>query len=137
VFIFDTDSISQIIRKQPSLSFIRRLSGISPEHQFTTTITVGELIYGAYKSNRPEYFIEKLDSIVWPNISILPFDEDAARIYGKLRADLERKGMVVSEPDMRIASIALYHNFTVITGNTRHFSKIPGLKIGNWIEERP
>jgi tRNA(fMet)-specific endonuclease VapC len=134
MYLFDTDTISQIIKKNPSISFIKRLAAIPPEYQSTTSITVGELVYGAYKSNKPSYFIEKLNSMVWPNITILPFDEDAAQIYGRVRADLEKKGITVTEPDLRIASIALTHNVTVITGNIKHFSKVPGLKVENWLD---
>jgi len=134
MYLFDTDAISQIIKKNPSLPFIKRLASILPEHQFTTTITVGEMVYGAYKSNRPSYFIEKLDSMVWPNINILPFDKGAAKIYGRLRADMEKRGLTLTEPDMRIASIALHHGLIVVTGNVRHFSKVHGLKIENWLE---
>ena len=135
MYLFDTDSISQIIKNRPNLSFIKRLASVSPDDEFTTTITVGELIYGAYKSSRPAYFLEKLDTMVWPNITILSFDEDAARTYGKVRADMEKKGIVLSEPDMRIAAIALFHKLTVITGNTKHFLKVPGLKVDNWLKE--
>jgi predicted nucleic acid-binding protein len=134
MYLFDTDSISQIIKKNPSISFIKKIVSVLPEHQFTTTITVGELVYGAYKSNRPSYYMEKLDSMVWPNINILSFDEDAAKVYGKLRAEMEKKGVVLTEPDMRIAAIAVHHGLTVVTGNTRHFSKVHRLKVENWIE---
>jgi predicted nucleic acid-binding protein len=47
---------------------------------------------------------------------------------------MEKKRVTLSEPDMRIAAIALYHELTLITGNTRHFSRILGLKLENWIE---
>ena len=135
MYLFDTDSISQIIKSRPYLSFIKKLASVSPEDQFTTTITVGELVYGAHKSSRPAYFLEKLERMVWPNINILSFDEDAAKIYGKVRADMENKGIVLSEPDMRISAIALCRKLTVVTGNTKHFSRVPGLKVENWLKE--
>lgn len=135
MYLFDTDTISQIVRRNPPLSFIKKLASISPEDQFTTTITVGELVYGAYKSSRPLYFLEKLDKMVWPNINILSFDENAAKIYGKIRAEMEKKGIVLSERDMRISAIALHHNLTVVTGNTRHFSRVYGLRVENWLKE--
>jgi tRNA(fMet)-specific endonuclease VapC len=135
MYLFDTDAISQIIKRSPSLSFIKKLASISPEDQYTTTITVGELVYGAYRSCRPSFFLEKLDSLVWPNINILSFDEGAAGIYGKVRAEMEKKGLILSEPDMRISAIGLQHNLILVTGNTRHFSKVAGLKVENWLKE--
>ncbi len=136
MYLFDTDAISQVIKRNPSIPFIRRVASIDIEKQFTTAITVGELVYGALKSNRPEYFIDKLERLVWPNIQILPFDEESAKIYGKLRAELERKGTPLIEPDLRIASIAICHDLIIITGNIRHFLKIPGLKVEDWIHGR-
>lgn len=136
MYLFDTDALSQIIRKKPSLSFIRRLASVDPEKQFTTTITVGELVYGAHKSDRPEYFLEKLDTLVWPNIQILPFDEGSARVYGRLKADMEKRGTPLTEPDLRIASIATYYGLIVITGNTRHFSKVSGIVTEDWLNEK-
>jgi len=135
MYLFDTDALSQIIKKNPSIAFIRKLASIEPAQQFTTSITVGELVYGAHKSDRPRYFIEKLEKLVWPNIQILPFDESAANVYGRMRADLEKKGTPLSEPDLRIASIAIDRGLIVITGNLKHFSKVPGLGAENWIDD--
>lgn len=133
MYIFDTDTLSNIIKKQPSQKLMNALENTPYEYQFTTVITVGEMIYGAHKSNRPDFFLSKLDKIILPNIQILSFDEISARIYGELRANLERQGKTVSEPDLRIASITVQHRFTLVTGNISHFSHIPKLKIENWM----
>ncbi len=134
MYLFDTDALSRIIRRNPSISFIKKLASVPPRQQFTTAITVGEMIYGAHKSNRPAYFISKLNSLVWPNIQILPFDRDSAEIYGKIRAELEKKGTPLTEPDIRIASIALCHKLVLVTGNVKHFSRISRLTIENWLK---
>ena len=62
------------------------------------------------------------------------FERRAAETYGRLRADLERVGTPLAEPDLRIASIALTHDLTVVTGNVRHFSRAPGLRVENWLQ---
>ena len=133
MYLFDTDAVRQVIKRSPSIAFVRKLAATDIEKQFTTTITVGELVYGAFKSNRPEFFIEKLEKLVWPNIRILSFDEYSAKVYGRLRAEMERKGTPLTEPDLRIASIAMHHGLIVITGNSKHFSRVPGLKVEDWI----
>ncbi len=133
MYIFDTDILSNIVKKQPSLNLLRALERVPFESQFTTTITVGEMVYGAYRSTRPSFFLEKLESVILPNLQILSFDEPAAYTYGELRAILEKSGRPVSEPDLRIASIAVRHQFILITGNTIHFAHIPKLKIENWL----
>lgn len=133
MFIFDTDVISNVLKKNPSPSLLRRVAGLAPEEQFTTSITIGELVFGAFRSQRPQYFLDKLKELVIPNIQILSFDEASAYIYGKLRAELEAQGQTIAEPDLRIASIALNHDLILVTGNTKHFSRIPDLKIEDWI----
>jgi len=84
MYLLDTDILSNLLKKQPSSSLLHRLANLKRKDQFTTTITVGEMVYGAYKSNRVDYFLEKLDTSLLPNLTVLPFDESAARIYGKL-----------------------------------------------------
>jgi tRNA(fMet)-specific endonuclease VapC len=64
---------------------------------------------------------------------ILPFEREDARVYGRLRASLERKGRPRFEPDLQIAATALRHRLTVVTGNVRHFEGIPGLKVESWL----
>ena len=132
-YLLDTDTLSNPLKKTPSLPLLRRLSVVPPEAQFTSTITVGEMVYGAYRSTRTEYFLERLEKEVWPNVQILPFDTAAATIYGRVRNELERLGTPLAEPDLRIASIALAGGLTLVTGNVRHFSMVPGLIVENWL----
>ena len=67
--------------------------------------------------------------------NVLPFDTLAARTFGALKASLERKGTPLAEPDLRIASIALARGLILVTRNTRHFQRVPGLTVENWIDE--
>ena len=134
MFLFDTDTLSNLLKKSPSSVLLSRMVTIRRKDQFTTTITVGEMVYGAYKSDRPYYFLEKLDRLLLPKLTVLPFDESAARAYGRLRASLEKAGTPMAEPDLRIASICLVRDLTLITGNVSHFSKVLGLRVENWME---
>ena len=131
MFLFDTDTLSNLLKKSPSSVLLSRMVTIRRKDQFTTTITVGEMVYGAYKSDRPYYFLEKLDRLLLPKLTVLPFDESAARAYGRLRAALEKAGTPIAEPDLRIASICLVRDLTLITGNVSHFSKVLGLRVEN------
>ena len=133
MFLFDTDTLSQVIRRDPPPALLVRLAAVPPEEQFTTAITVGEMVYGAERSSRREYLLRQFEERLWPTLRILPFDRAAAETYGGLRAELERAGTPLAEPDLRIAAIALIHNFTVVTGNVRHFSRVAGLQVENWI----
>ena len=132
-FLFDTDTISNTMKKAPSANLLRRFDVTPLEDQFTTTITVGEMTYGALRSTRARDILNRLTTDVWPLLQILPFDFPAAETYGKLKATLERNGTSVAEPDLRIAAIAIACNHTLVTGNVRHFSHIPGLMVEDWI----
>ena len=133
MYCFDTDVLSAVIRRDPPLALIRRLAQVPPTEQATTTITLGELLYGAAKRGS-DRLTRRVREVVTLATVILPFDADAAEVYGPLRAQLENEGRRLAEPDLRIASIALPRGLTVVTGNVRHFSRVPGLAVENWLE---
>ena len=70
-----------------------------------------------------------------PFLGIMDFDAASAEVYGRLRSELERQGLPLADADLMIASIALHHDLTLISGNTRHFARVPGLKLENWLED--
>ena len=138
MYLLDTDILSNLLKRAASTALIARLASVPPERQFTSSITLGELFYGAHRlGTRANLLLERLDRTLLPNLSTLPFDEAAARRYGEVRADLERQGMPLGDADLRIGSIALARNLTVVTGILRHFQRIPGLTVENWLQEQP
>ncbi len=94
---------------------------------------MGELIYGAARRDSSG-LTQRVRELVDGALTVLPFDESAAEVYGSLRARLESKGQRLDEPDMRIASIALARDLTLVTGNVRHFGRVPELTVENWLE---
>jgi tRNA(fMet)-specific endonuclease VapC len=132
VYCFDTDILSATIRREPSLGLIRRLAQLPPSEQFTTAITMGELLYGAARRDSKK-LTNQVRDLLQGAITILPFDDSAAELYGGLRAQLEAGGEPLAEPDLRIASIALSRDLTVVTANTRHFDRVPNLPVENWL----
>jgi len=133
-FCFDTDVMSAAIRPDPPIRLIRRLAAVPRDQQFTTSITVGELIYGVAKKHS-ESLAGRVREITNRATAVLPFDRAAARVYGPLRAHLETEGKRLDEADLRIASIALVADLTLVTGNVKHFSRVPGLRVENWLEQ--
>lgn len=133
MYLFDTDCISNLLKKNPSKRVIENIAKLEKSEQYVSTITVGELVFGAFKSNNTQLLLDKITNMLLPSINILDFNSSAAFIYGKIRAELEKNGEVISNPDIQIASIAIANNLTVITGNTRHFGCIKELKIENWL----
>jgi len=99
---------------------------------FVTAITVSELIYGAFRSERPRENLAQVDLLLG-GVTVLPFDTGAARHCGELKDRLRRAGAPIAEPDLQIASIALEHMLPLATHNTSHFDRVPDLTLVDWI----
>ena len=132
MYLFDTDTLSNLMKKSPSSSLLSRMRSVPVREQFTSSITLGELIYGARKKGSPR-LLTHIQQVVTASLPILPFDADAARRYGEVRADLQKQGITIGDADTRIASIALVRGLTVVTGNARHFQRVPNLPVQNWL----
>ena len=132
MYCFDTDVLSATMRREPDLALIRRLAQLPPSEQFTTAITLGELLYGAERRGS-ERLRKEVRALVTGALTVLSFDEPAAEVYGSLRARLESGGEPLAEPDLRIASIALARDLTLVTANLRHFDRVPDLQVENWL----
>ena len=136
MYLLDTDVLSNLLKRTPSTALIAKLASVPVEQKFTSSVTLGELIYGAHRLGpRSTMLLERLDSVLRPNLPILPFDTAAARRYGEVRAGLERRGTPLGDADLRIGAIALARDLTVVTGNVRHFERIPGLSVESWLQE--
>ena len=133
-YLLDTDIVSNPLKKNPSASLLSRLGLVQTKDLYTSSITVGEMNYGALRGPRAEEFVQRLERELWPNYQILDFDAAAARVYARIRVLLERRGAGLDEPDLRIAAIALDRRLTLVTGNLRHFERIDGLSVENWLE---
>jgi tRNA(fMet)-specific endonuclease VapC len=132
VYCFDTDVLSATMRRDPHLALVRRLAQLPPSEQFTTAITLGELLYGAERRGS-DRLRARVRDLLAAALTVLPFDEAAAETYGSLRVRLEAEGRRLAEPDLRIASIALSRGLTLVTANVRHFDRVPGLSVENWL----
>ncbi len=132
VYCLDTDVLCAVLKRAPPLHLIRRLARTSPTEQCTTAITLGELLFGVARRGGPA-LAERVRELVASAGPILPFDEAAAERYGPMRAGLEADGRRLAEPDLRIAAIAVSRDATLVTGNIRHFARVPGLRVENWL----
>jgi tRNA(fMet)-specific endonuclease VapC len=133
VICFDTDVMSAIVRVgggPPQLA--RRLGTLPATEQSTTAITIGELVYGARR--RGSTRLERAIDLAVSEIEVHPLDESAARVYAELRTALEAAGQRLDDADLQIASICVARDLTLVTGNIRHFERVPGLRVANWLE---
>ena len=133
MFIFDTDIYTNVIRKIPSETLLDRLKKVPRRDQFTTTITIGEVYYGLMKASNRTRLLKLFEDVLLPRATILPFDFSAAKKYGEIRNFLEKQGTPLAHADLQIASITLFMNMTLITGNLKHFQRVPQLTVENWL----
>jgi tRNA(fMet)-specific endonuclease VapC len=134
MYLLDTDALSALIKPRPSATLSQKVMTVPLGQQFTSTVTLSELFYGAYRlQNGRARLLRRIEDTLLLNRSILPFDAAAARRYGEIRAHLERRGTPIGDSDLRIAATALVHNLIVVTGNVRHFQRVPNLVVENWL----
>lgn len=133
MFLIDTDVLSAWLKPGPPDALLRRMEAAATADLSISSITVGEISYGAWMMPNRDLFLDRLLKIL-SLIRVHPFDTDAALAYGKLKSELRKAGRPLDEPDLRIASIALARNLTLVTANTKHFGRIGALRIENWLK---
>jgi tRNA(fMet)-specific endonuclease VapC len=131
--MLDTNICIYILNKKPD-SYIQKLENLENRHPiFISSIVLAELQYGVANSKLKEqnqinvnYLLDKLE--------VLDFSSKCAFYYGELRADLKRRGVIIGNNDLLIASHALAEDATLVTNNASEFERVKGLKIIDWAE---
>src|SRR3990172_3164208 len=134
-YLFDTDAVSEILKPKPARAYLAWLAGVPRADQFTSAVVVGELYSGAYRSPNRARHLENIERRLLPALSILPYDAPAAKAYGQLRAALELEGRPLADADLQIAATALLHDLELVTGNVKHFKRVPQLRISPALAE--
>ena len=134
-FLFDTDAVSELLRPKPAAAYVRWLRSVPREDQFVSAITIGELYQGAYGSAAKDRHLENIETRIIPAVTILPFDVATAKVFGRIRAELYALGKPLEDADLQIAATALYHGLKLVTGNLRHFQRVPGLLLSTALQD--
>lgn len=130
-YLLDTNACVQNLRTKGSALVKQRLGSHPPMDVVLCSVVVGELRYGAEGGASPSKEHVKVDAFVAQFVS-LAFDNVTALIYGRIRHDLESRGLVIGANDLLIAAIALVHDLTLVTHNTNEFSRVAGLQLEDW-----
>ena len=131
MFLLDTNICIYMINKNPR-QVVEKIKSYRPHQIKLSSISMGELEYGISKSQQREKNRQALIHFS-SAFDIVEFDDNDAEIFGLIRADLERRGLVIGPYDMQIPAQALTRDLTLVTNNTNEFSRIPHLKLTNWI----
>jgi len=128
--MLDTNTIAYAKNRRP-VQVLQHLLRHEPSEISISSITMAELEYGICHSSQPGKNRIALMMFL-TGIKVIPFDANAAMEYGDIREKLQRKGLLIGGNDMLIAAHARALGLTLVTHNTREFSRVEGLKIEDW-----
>lgn len=132
-YLLDTNVCVAILRnKPPSVRSHADRARSAGTALAISSIALHELWYGTYKSTRVDEGVWQLRMFLAGGIRVLQFDDEDARISGKIRADLANSGNRIGEYDTLIGGQCLRHGMTLVTNNLSEFTRIRGLKCVDW-----
>ena len=127
--MLDTDTVSFAIRGHGNVG--ERILASKPSALCISSLTIAELRFGADKRSSTK--LHGLIDTFAQNVDVLPFDGHAAKHYGQLASKLAKRGTPIGEFNTLIAAHALSLGVTLVSNNTKHFTRIRGLKVDNWV----
>lgn len=135
-YLLDANAVIALLNDTTS-PIARRVRRYAPRDFGVSAVVIHELYYGAFRSQRVEQHVARVDAL---QFSVLEFDEEDARQAGQIRADLASKGTPIGPSDVLIAGQARARELTLVTHNTTEFRRVPGLKLEDWkgsMSQRP
>ena len=130
MILLDTDICVEILRGNDQ---VRRRREETPEAVCTSFMTAAELYYGARKSTKPERNKDVVE-VFLASLRVIQSDDQIVQKFGEIKGDLANEGELVPDADLFVAAASLCYCTKLVTGNTRHFDRIPDLELENWLE---
>jgi tRNA(fMet)-specific endonuclease VapC len=128
-YLLDTNHASRLMNPQHDLW--QKINSGQAHHFAIPLIVSAELWYMVFNSQRQSENMVRLERLL-QDLAICEFTPEAAMEYGRVKAELRRKGQPIPQNDLQIASVAKAHRFTLLTADG-HFQVVPGLNIENWL----
>ena len=129
-YMLDTNIVIYTIKNRPDV--VRKAFNLHEGQMCISSITWGELVFGAERSSQPERNLADIEAMA-ARLDVLAFDTPAATHFGQLRSELYSKGQPIGPYDMMIAGHARAIGLTLVTNNLREFERVPGLRVENWL----
>ena len=130
-YMLDTNICSYVLRSRPP-SVKARFDEAGDGALAISTVVLAELCYGAARHPQGVAIRREIADLV-SRLAVLPWDEAAAEDYGVLRATLEKAGTPLGAMDMMIAAHARSAGLTLVSNDVRHFDRVEGLSVANWV----
>jgi tRNA(fMet)-specific endonuclease VapC len=128
-YMLDTNILIYTIRNRPKK--VRDAFKKHADYLAMSTVTLGELIYGAEKSAQSVRNLADIEALA-ARMDVVPFDSQAAIHFGQVRAELAKSGKLIGPFDLMIAGHARSLGLILVTNNLREFKRVPGLRVENW-----
>jgi tRNA(fMet)-specific endonuclease VapC len=132
IYVWDTDTCIYWLKGREEIRC--KVREMEEANIGVTLITLAELKYGAYSSQRVQQNLKNIENLL-QEVQVLHLDQDSADRFGNIKARLRKKGKLIEDFDILIASMTLVNNGILVTSNTEHFKRIEGLKLENWLEQ--
>lgn len=133
-FLLDTNVCIRFLNgRNPSIQ--QQMRSHDPDDILLCSVVKAELLVGVLKNENPQQRQKKIQPFL-ERFASLPFDDNAAASYAGIRSDLENRGMIIGPNDLMIASIAVANQLVLVTHNVSEFSRVNGLTIEDWEEQR-
>ena len=129
-YLLDTDIVSALVKK-PAGPLADRFARLDPDSFCTSIVVAAELRYGACRKDSAK-LTQQVEAVL-EGIDILPIETPVDRHYGEIRAALARIGQPIGQNDLFIAAHARALDLILVTGNVGEFSRVPGLRVENWL----
>ena len=129
-YMLDTNILIYTIKNRPTK--VREAFKRHADYLAMSTVTLGELIYGAEKSTRSDRNLADIEALA-ARMDVVPFDSQAAIHFGQVRAELAESGKLIGPYDLMIAGHARSRGLILVTNNLREFKRVPGLRVENWV----
>ena len=130
IFLLDTNAVSALTKG--NLTFLERGIGFTAADFVISSIVAHEMFFGIYNSARVAANADEAERLL-AAIDVVPFETEDARAAGRIRAELQARGTPIGPYDVLIAGQALARDLTLISRNMREFSRVPGLRVENWM----
>jgi predicted nucleic acid-binding protein len=134
MYLLDTDIVIYSLKGHPAVK--KNLERNLHAALKISVVTLMELYYGAYKSQKVTSNLGKIKSIE-DAVEIIPVGRESAEVFAMLKADLEKAGTPLDDFDLILAACALANDLVLVTNNVKHFERIEGLRLTNWAQESP
>jgi len=128
-YLLDTSIVAFLFRGKYGIG--KHLSTLGAEQCCVSDVTVAELTYGAFHSDRVQQNLDMIERFV-QMVTVVPF-ADGVREYGKQKDRLVRTGQMIEDFDLFIGCTAVADGLVMVTDNTKHFARIEGIELENWV----